>query len=162
MEEFIVIEQKWEEYRNQMGLKQQKYTKELFGKLNEYGNETPDKISKNIEDNDLYAMQNWIIYVRDWLIYCAYYGFKKNYDDIMEGKHKDELMTGTNHEYSLKILKKAMGKFIYPQPKILKLELAADSIISTLLDKFVHAVLYYDYESPGGLGEEEKKLRKPK
>ena len=26
----------------------------------------------------------------------------------------------------------------------------------SLLDKFVHAVLYYDYESPDGLSEEEK------
>ena len=31
----------------------------------------------------------------------------------------------------------------------------------SLLDKFVHAVLYYDYESPDGLSEEEKKLREP-
>ena len=162
LDEFIhFLEEKQKDYNDQMDSKQRKYTKELFDKLGEYRNGISDQVEKNIANNDLYAMQNWIIYVRDWLIYCVYYGFKKHYNDIMEGTHTDELMKGTNHEYSLKILKKAMGKFIYPQPKILKLELAADSIISTLLDKFVHAVLYYDYESPDGLSEEVKKLREP-
>lgn len=155
------IEQMQKQYSDQMDPGQRKYTKELFEKLSEYRSGTPDQVNKNIVDNDLYAMQNWITYVRDWLIYCAYYSFKKNYNDIMAGIYKDELMKGTHHEYSLKILKKAMGKFIYPQPKILKLELAADSIISTLLDKFVHAVLYYDYESPKEFSEEEKKQREP-
>lgn len=162
LDEFVnFIELKQKEYSDQMDLGQRKYTKELFDKLSEYRNETPVQVSKNIADNDLYAMQNWITYVRDRLIYCAYFGFKKNYNDIMAGNYKDELLKGTYHEYSLMILKKAMGQFIYPRPRILKLDLAADSIISTLLDKFVHAVLYYDYESPKELSEEEKKLRKP-
>ncbi len=162
LDKFInFTEQEQEKYHAKMDSSQRKFTKELFDKLGEYRKGISGRVSKNVADNDLYAMQNWIIYVRDWLIYCAFYGFKRSYNDIMAGNYEDELIKGTYQEYSLKILKNAMGKFIYPQPKILKLELAADSIISTLLDKFVHAVLYYDYESPNELSKEEKKLREP-
>lgn len=158
---FGFIKEQEKKYESQMGVYQRKYTAELFDKLEEYRKKLPNGIHKNVENRDLYAMQNWIGYVQGWFIYCAFYGFKKNYDEIMAGNFKREIIAGTNHEYSLQILKGAMGKFIYPQPRILKLELAADSIISTLLDKFVSALLYYDYICPTDLGEEEKKQRMP-
>lgn len=162
LDEFIAfIQERRKQYEPHMNHYQCKYTEELFDKLEEYREKLPERIHKNVANKDLYAMQNWIGYVQGWLIYCAYYGFKRNYDDIMAGSCQKEIITGTNHEYSLQILKEAMGKFIYPQPRILKLELAADSIISTLLDKFVAAILYYDYTCPEDLTEEEKKKRVP-
>lgn len=162
LDEFIrFIEEKGKEYKPQMDSYQYKYMVQLFDKLTEYRKNPPNGICKNVENKDLYAMQNWIGYVQGWLIYCAFYGFKRKYDEIMAGTCQKEIIDDTNHEFSLKILKDAMGKFIYPQPRILKLELAADSIISTLLDKFVTAILYYDYKCPKNLGEEEKKQRRP-
>ena len=41
-----------------------------------------------------------------------------------------------------------MGKFAFDTSSILKLELSAQTILSFLLEKFVHAVLYGDYEDP--------------
>ena len=41
-----------------------------------------------------------------------------------------------------------MGRFAFNTPGILKLELSARSILSFLLNSFVHAVLYYDHEDP--------------
>ncbi len=40
---------------------------------------------------------------------------------------------------------KTMNRFVFNSPVILKLELASQTILSFLLDKFVHAALYYDY-----------------
>lgn len=163
LDEFIdFLEMKREECDPRMkNSYQRQYTKELFDELKKYRSNPAAGIQKSVANRDLYAMQNWINYVQGWLTYCAYYGFKSHYDEIMNGTYTHEIMEGTNHEFSLKILKSAMGKFIYPQPRILKLELAADSIISTLLDKFVHAVLYYDYLCPDNLSDDEKKERRP-
>lgn len=162
LDEFIAFLEKQEkEYESQMSDYQCKYTMKLFERLKQYRENLPEAIHKNVGNRDLYAMQNWIGYVQGWFIYCAFWGFKQKYDNIMAGSCQKEIIAGTNHEFSLKILKDAMGRFIYPQPRILKLELAADSIISTLLDKFVTAVLYYDYKCPEELGEEEKKRRMP-
>ena len=162
LDEFIrFIEEKAKEYESQMNTYQHRYTTQLFDKLKEYRKNIPEGIHKNVENRDLYAMQNWIGYVQGWFIYCAFYGFKQKYDEIMRGSCQKEIIAETNHEFSLKILKDAMGKFIYPQPRILKLELAADSIISTLLDKFVTALLYYDYTCPEDMEEEEKKQYMP-
>lgn len=59
LDEFInFIEQKQKDYSDQVDSGQRKYTKELFDKLSEYRNETPVQVSKNIVQNDLYAMQN--------------------------------------------------------------------------------------------------------
>lgn len=55
----------------------------------------------------------------------------------MKGTYKHDLMYGTNHQYSLMILKKVMGQFIFPTKSILKLELAAQTILSSLLERFI-------------------------
>ena len=39
-----------------------------------------------------------------------------------------------------------MSRFAFDDSNILKLELSAQTILSFLLDKFVHAVLYSDYQ----------------
>lgn len=92
---------------------------------------------------EMVAFQKWIIYARDWLLYSAAYGFTTNYSSIMEGTYKDDVFEHTFHKASLKILKKAMVKFVYSAPDILKLELAAQTIITSLLDKFIPSVIYY-------------------
>jgi dGTPase len=92
------------------------------------------------------AFQKWIIYARDWLLYAAAFGFTTNYSSIMEGTYEHDIFTNTYREISLKILKKAMRKFVYSAPDILKLELAAQTIITSLLNKFIPAVIYFEEE----------------
>lgn len=131
---------------------QKKYTDELFKRLVELKN-NPTKgtnITKDIKDVNLYALQNWVIYVQNWFIYCASFGFQDNYDQIMDGTYKKDLLYGTNHQYSMKILKNAMKEFIFPDKSIVKLELAAKTIISSLLDKFVPAIIYFDCPNKNG------------
>lgn len=91
----------------------------------------------------------WIEYVRRWLMYVSVYRFSCSYSDIMTGVYTNDLFYNTNHSLSIKILKSAIKKFVFNTPGILKLELSAQTILSFLLGKFIHAVLYYDYSEEG-------------
>ena len=96
------------------------------------------------EESEMIAFQNWMDYARGWFMYCVTYSFSRNYKSIMNGEFQRELMQGTFHEKSMKIFKNAMVEFVYEQPEIVKLELSAKKIISTLLDDFIYAVIYMD------------------
>lgn len=96
------------------------------------------------------AFRRWIEEARNWLIYSAAYGFTSNYSRIMNGDYQNDIMAGTFHEYSLRIMKKdIMGKFVYCNHSIIKLELAAQTIIYSLLDKFIPAVLEFEEKKKG-------------
>ena len=97
-------------------------------------------------EGDSSAFKAWLTYTRRWLMYVAVYRFSYKYKDIMTGSYCGDLFEKTNHSLTIKILKGAMGKFAFNTSRILKLELSAQTILSFLLDNFVHAVLYYDYQ----------------
>ena len=96
------------------------------------------------EESEMIAFQNWMDYARGWFMYRVTYSFSRNYKSIMNGEFQRELIQGTFHEKSMKIFKNAMVEFVYEQPEIVKLELSAKKIISTLLDDFIYAVIYMD------------------
>lgn len=96
------------------------------------------------EESEMIAFQNWMDYARGWFMYCVTYSFSRNYKSIMNGEFQRELIQGTFHEKSMKIFKNAMVEFVYEQQEIVKLELSAKKIISTLLDDFIYAVIYMD------------------
>lgn len=97
-------------------------------------------------EGDSKAFKAWLNYTRRWLMYVVVYRFSLKYREIMSGTYCDDLFKDTNHSLTIQILKGAMGEFAFDTSSILKLELSAQTILSFLLDKFVHAVLYYDYE----------------
>lgn len=101
------------------------------------------KFLKN-ENDDLHAMQKWIPYVQDWLMYVVVYRFDFKYDAIMAGTYDEDLFSETFHKHSIELFDKIMGKFVYSDRAILKLELSANTILSGLLERFIPAVLYYD------------------
>ena len=105
-----------------------------------------DRRLENVQDeeSEMIAFQNWMDYARGWFMYCVTYSFSRNYKSIMNGEFQRELIQGTFHEKSMKIFKNAMVEFVYEQPEIVKLELSAKKIISTLLDDFIYAVIYMD------------------
>ena len=76
-------------------------------------------------------------------MYVTVYRFYYKYRSIMAGTYGDDLFAETYHSLTIQILKKAMAKFAYDTPGILKLELSAQTILSFLLDRFVGAALYY-------------------
>jgi len=133
--------EKIEEYKNTYTEQQIEYAEELFGKLVEYQKEAPCDLNK-----DSYAMQRWIPYAKGWLMYVSAYSFTRgdNYKKIMSGEFKNDLFEDTFHTCSMRILGDIMAEFIFPVTEIIKLELAANTILTGLLDRFVPAVLYYD------------------
>lgn len=93
---------------------------------------------------ELTSFQRWMELVRKWLKYVVAYSFSRNYTEIMKGNYTHDLFYGTNHEYTIQILKDAMREFVYEKQSIVRLELSARKIINSLLDDFVYAVLYWE------------------
>ncbi len=91
-----------------------------------------------------YAVQNWIVQVQGFLIAGATDGFAENYQAIMAGTHTRGLLSGTGGERMAYVLGDIAYRYAFVSKPILKLEIAAEKILSFLLDEFVHAVLYYD------------------
>ncbi|MDR0857621.1 MAG: deoxyguanosinetriphosphate triphosphohydrolase [Oscillospiraceae bacterium] len=98
------------------------------------------------QENDARHFHDWVSWARNWLMYAAAYKFTKEYEKIMNGEWERDLFDYTVHHLSIQALKKSMQKFVYHSPAILKLELSAHSIITSLLDKFVAAALYFESE----------------
>ena len=96
----------------------------------------------SLQDSDIF--HEWVVYARKWLMYVAVYRFSRSYKKIMSGKYTEDLFFETNHALTIKILKKAMTEFVFNSVDILKLELSSQTILSFLLNKFVHAVLYFE------------------
>lgn len=102
---------------------------------------------KNEHSKEILVFQNWISHVRDWLLFCAAYGFTHSYSEIMSGTFKKDIFEESFHGGTIRILKEVMHEFVYSTPSIIKMELAAQSILNSLLDKFIPAVIYYQ-EAP--------------
>jgi len=137
IDEFIAFYDKTLESLSGVSLKPN--SKELINVLR-------DRATKTIED-DFTAFSDWVKIARDWLMYCAAFGFTNNYTAIMSGTYKYDLFHDTFHRFSIKTLKKVMSKFVYNSDNILRLELSASTIISSLLDRFIPAAIYYNEKS---------------
>lgn len=93
-----------------------------------------------------YAIKNWIVRAQGYLIGCATNGFTKNYESIMAGTFKHDLLYGSYGEELLKTLGSIAQKNVFSSKFIYKMEIAESRIINFLMDRLVHAVLYYDTE----------------
>lgn len=94
--------------------------------------------------DDAALFHTWLLRVRNWLMYVAVFRFSASYDEIMAGTYQEDLFYQTNHLLTLQILKDITAEYAYDSAGILRLELAAESIVTFLLEKYVHAVLCAD------------------
>ena len=134
---------------------------QLIKELNEYGKQEPEDsdynkmvqmlirrfekgVERGEEQPEMYAVQNWIIQVQGKLIYSATESFASHYGQIMEGTYTKELLKGTSGELIAEALGGIAYKYAFLSQPILKVEIAAETILHFLLDKFVAAILYYD------------------
>ena len=115
-----------------------KYSKVLMKDLQKF---------RDSADTEMKAFQQWINHTRHWLLYCAAFGFAKNYSEIMAGRFHGEIICDTFHERTMEILKKAMVRFTFCSPEILKLELSAEAIIEGLMERFVPAAIDWSVPS---------------
>lgn len=139
------IDQELQSYPDKTG-KAYRYAVDLFKPLAEQ-RQKGKELAQTVKhlDPDFYAIQNWLPFAQEWLMYCATYGFRQlHYQEIMAGDYQKDLFVGTNHAYSVTVIDKIMREFVFPNRGIVKLELAADAILSNLLQKFTIAALFHD------------------
>ena len=101
---------------------------------------------RRVADKEEYAVQNFLVRVQGVLIACATYGFLNNYEAIMEGSYGYELIEFTYGKGVMKLLKDVAYRYAFVSNPIFKLEIAADTVLNSHLNRFVHAALYYDTE----------------
>lgn len=104
-------------------------------------------LERGVAQPETYAVQNWVVRIQGKLIACATYGFTANYQEIMEGTYKRDLFSGTCGEQIAQALGDIAYRYAFTSRPILKLEVAAEAILTFLLDKFVDAVIYYDTDT---------------
>lgn len=95
-------------------------------------------------EGDAHAFKAWLDRMRSWLMYTAVFRFSNSYQEIMAGTFQEDLFYETNHSLTITLLKRTMAKYAYDSAGILRLELAAHSTLTFLLERLVHAVLYND------------------
>ena len=93
---------------------------------------------------DMYAIQNWSVFVQGKALYAVSDSFIEHYDRIMEGEYNNDLFAGTEVAPIMGALGEIAYKYVFSSRPIYKLEIAADTIFNFLLDRFVKAAVYYD------------------
>ena len=107
------------------------------------------KKKNRTQESDLIAFQKWTVYVKNWLMYVVVFSFSKNSKQIMNGDYKCDMFQEGFHQYSIKILKGAMREFVFDSSEIIKLELSAKKILTSLLSDFIYAVIHWDCDYEG-------------
>ncbi len=110
-------------------------TKEIINKLDYLNRAEKDKTK---------VMSQWGTYLRRWLMYVVCWRFSKSYDSILQGTYAYDLFYDNNHSLTVKMLKKAMGEFVFDSRIITEPEMSAQIILNFLLDKFIPAVIRFD------------------
>lgn len=94
---------------------------------------------------EYYAIQNWLIQVQSLLLNEVAQNFLEQYELLMQGQLKVDLLSLSSKAKSLKhILSKISEERVFKSSQIIKMELSASSIIGGLMDLFVPACIYMD------------------
>ena len=101
-------------------------------------------VRRKVNNPEEYAVKNWIVQVQGFLINCATYGFTSNYDAIMRGEYQHDIFYQTQGEALMDLLGDLAYRRVFTTPTIYKMEIAESVILNFLMDKFVHAILYYN------------------
>ncbi|MBR4573294.1 MAG: deoxyguanosinetriphosphate triphosphohydrolase [Lachnospiraceae bacterium] len=130
-----------EAVKNKVPREQTETCKKYISKLEHYYEKALDQ---GYEEPQLYAVQNLVVRIQGLLLACAVDSFMSNYDAIMTGSYKKELLADTPGSLLLEILGDVALRYAFLSAPILKLEVAADAIFDFLLGHIVRALVYYD------------------
>lgn len=92
------------------------------------------------------AVQNWIVTVQADLIYAAADSFADNYDLIMNGEMKRELLAVSPAAVLAEALSDIAYRYAFISKEILKIELSVGTMMNFLLEKLTGAALRYETE----------------
>lgn len=117
------------------------FANQCLEKLNKKYEKATDK---NLSEPDVYAIENWMVIVQGQVLQLVTDCFVDNYESIMAGTFAKSLIEESKASLLMDILGDIAFKYTFTSKPIYKLEIAADTILNFLLDKFMKAVLYYD------------------
>ena len=104
-----------------------------------------DRAAQNgFHNPEINAVQNWIVYVQGCLLNLATDNFMRNYDAIMAGEFKGELLAQGDGALLAKALGDIAYDYAFVSEPIYKIEIAAESTMSFLLERFVKAAIVYE------------------
>ena len=101
-------------------------------------------VTHNEKDPESYAVRNWIVRIQGYLLNCATHGFIYHYDEIMAGTYTKDIFHGTFGECIIELLGDIANRYVFITKDIYKMEVKEQVIMDFLMNKFVHASLYYD------------------
>lgn len=101
-------------------------------------------VANKEHDPESYAVQNWVVTMQSCQINSVCEAYIEHHDEIIRGEFRTDLFAGTRSEILSKVLKEIAFENIFQINDIIKLEMAADSILGGLLDRFVDAAIVYD------------------
>lgn len=93
---------------------------------------------------ELYALQNWLVRMRALMHKDCAQSFAMNYEAIMWGAFESSLGSGRISGLILDVLGDIAFHFVFSSKQIVQMEIAANTIIGGLLDKFVPACIDWD------------------
>lgn len=105
-------------------------------------------VSREVSSPEAYAVQNWIVRVQGKLLACATDHFADHYREIMSGTYTRELLAGDDCALMADILGDIAYRYAFVSEPIYKLEIAAETIMDFLLERFVAAAIVYDSGQP--------------
>ena len=117
------------------------FANQCLEKLNKKYEKATDK---NLSEPDVYAIENWMVIVQGQVLQLVTDCFVDNYESIMAGTFAKSLIEESKASLLMDILGDIAFKYTFTSKPIYKLEIAADTILNFLLDKFMKAILYYD------------------
>ncbi|MGN1341377.1 MAG: dGTP triphosphohydrolase [Oscillospiraceae bacterium] len=92
------------------------------------------------------AIQRWTVNLQSTLIYAASDAFVDNYDQIMNGEFKRELLAASTARVLADALSDIAYRYAFRSSGILKTELSAHAMMNTLLDSIVGTALRFGTE----------------
>ena len=111
-------------------------------------------LSMKLRNPEEYAVMNGLVAMQGTLLHAATDGFLTHYNVIMKGGYPYDLFYHTTGEKLINALKTIAYDYAFTTQSIFKTEVAANTILTYLLDNLVPAALMFDGETSPGLMEE--------
>lgn len=114
--------------------------RELEGTLKENEKRIIDALAK-----EKFNVNTLFVDIRNIMIQAVVDNFDQHYDKIMNGQFTADLFENSSAERIYHTLRQFTRQYIFTDKNILKQEIKGDTVLSYLLDKFVAAVINYDF-----------------
>lgn len=96
------------------------------------------------------AVQQWVVKLQNTLLYAAADAFCDNYDAIMNGTFKTDLLTASPAQGLSKLLGKIAYNYAFRSKSVVSSEISEHTIMTSLLNNIVDMALNFDLEDSSG------------